>query len=151
MPFSISRRAMLCAAAFSLSLVAMAGAAAADGIKPGSWKITTRVMMNGQPVPPEVKSRCLSADQAGDLKKTFGPEVGAMNTECRNTENKLEQGRLNWHIQCRGQIDIDVSGDFTFESETRYTAVVATKAFMAGAKVADSTAAIEGEHAGACP
>ena len=106
--------------------------------------------MNGAPMPVEVKNRCISAEQAVDLVTTFSPEVASVNTECKSERN-MQSGRLKWLMQCRGQIDIDVAGDFTFDSAKHYSATVATKAFMGGQKVADSSAAIEGEHAGACP
>ena len=122
-----------------------------DRIDHGWWKITTKLVMNGAPMPPDVKTRCLSPEQAGDPAKTFGPEVASVNTECKKIEEIMQSGRLKWHMQCSGQIDIDVTGDFTFHSATHYSATVATKAFMAGQKVADSSAAIEGERSGACP
>ena len=144
--------------AIALRLLAPAGAiclatsayAQSERIDPGLWKITTRLIMNGAPMPVEVKNRCLSGEQASDLVKTFSPESASVNTECKSDQS-MQAGRLQWHMQCRGQIDIDVTGDFTFDSATHYSATVATKAFMAGQKVADSSAAIEGEHAGACP
>jgi hypothetical protein len=141
-----------CAAAI-VAAVLLAGPACAQSerIEPGAWKVTTRLVMNGSPMPVEVKTRCLSAEQAGDPAKTFSPEVGSVNTECKAVEQSMRGGRLTWHMQCRGQIDIDVMGDFTFDSATHYSATIATKAFMAGQKVADSSAAIEGEHSGACP
>ena len=40
--------------------------------------------MNGNPMPVEVKNRCLTAEQAGDLAETFGPEVTSVNTECKS-------------------------------------------------------------------
>ena len=47
--------------------------------------------MNGAPMPVEVKNRCLSPEQAGDLVKTFGPEVASVNTECKS--ERAMQGR----------------------------------------------------------
>ena len=65
------------------------------------WKVTTKLIMNGAPMPVEVKNRCLSAEQAGDLVKTFGPEVASVNTECKS-ERAMKEGRLKWQMQCRG-------------------------------------------------
>jgi hypothetical protein len=124
--------------------------AQSERIDAGLWKVTTRLVMNGAPMPVEVKNRCLSPEQAGDLTGTFGPQVASVNTECKS-ERSMQNGRLQWQMQCRGQIDIDVTGDFTFDNVRHYSATVATKAFMAGRKVADSSAAIEGEYTGACP
>jgi len=133
------------------SLLAAGSADAADAVKPGQWTITTRVLMNGTTMPPEVKTRCLTAEQAADPARTFSPEVASVNTACERLDQKLDRGRLTWHMQCRGQIDIDVEGEFNFDSPERYAATVRTKAFMAGRQVADSSAAIEGVHSGACP
>ncbi len=138
--------------AVTTAIFCLAGPASAEGerIDPGLWKVTTNLIMNGRQMPVEVKNRCLSPEQAGDLVKTFSPEVASVNTECKS-DRSMQGGRLKWHMQCRGQIDIDVTGDFAFDSAAHYSATIATKAFMAGQKVADSSAAIEGEHAGACP
>jgi hypothetical protein len=133
-----------------LCIVAPAVNAQSERIEAGLWKVTTNLVMNGNPMPVEVKNRCLTAEQAGDLAGTFGPEVTSVNTECKS-ERAFKDGRLKWMMQCRGQIDIDVSGDFTFDNAKHYSATVATKAFMGGRKVADSSAAIEGEHSGTCP
>ena len=141
-------RVAVCVGVFCV--VALSASAQSERIESGLWKVTTRLVMNGNPMPVEVKNRCLSAEQAGDLAGTFGPEVTSVNTECKS-ERAFKGGRLQWTMQCRGQIDIDVSGDFSFDNAKRYSATVATKAFMGGRKVADSSAAIEGEHAGACP
>jgi hypothetical protein len=103
-----------------LCLVAPAANAQSERIESGLWKVTTNVVMNGNPMPVEVKNRCLTAEQAGDLAGTFGPEVTSVNTECKSDAK-------------------------------HYSAKVATKAFMGGRKVADSSAAIEGEHSGTCP
>jgi hypothetical protein len=146
----MSLRALRLAAPVMIFCLAVPAAAQNEKIEPGHWKVTTNLIMNGNPMPVEVKMRCISAEQAADLVTTFSPEVASVNTECKSDRN-MEGGRLKWTMQCRGQIDIDVTGDFTFDSAKHYSATVGTKAFMAGKKVADSSAAIEGEHAGACP
>lgn len=53
----------------------LATAMAADGIQPGLWKITTAVLNNGMQMSPQTNSRCLTAEQAGDLADTFFPAV----------------------------------------------------------------------------
>ena len=142
--------ALRLAAPMMLFCLAVPVSAQNERIEPGYWKVTTNLIMNGAPMPVEVKNRCISAEQAGDLLATFSPEVASVNTECKS-DRTMQAGRLKWQMQCRGQIDIDVTGDFTFDSAKHYSATVTTKAVMAGQKVADSSAAIEGEHTGACP
>ena len=132
------------------TLLLAAGAAWADGIAPGLWKVTTITIVNGAPTPPQVKTRCLSTAEAGDPGKTFSPEFGAVNASCERTQFNSTAQRLTWRLQCKGQIDMDVTADFNFESATRYLATIDTKGAMAGQLMMSSTAAIEGEHIGEC-
>jgi Protein of unknown function (DUF3617) len=72
-------------------------------IESGLWKVTTRFVMNGAQMPLDVKSRCLSAEQAGDPVRTFSPEVASVNTECNKIEETMQGGRLKWHMQCKAR------------------------------------------------
>lgn len=130
---------------------AAAPAVAQDAIEPGLWKISTKVLLNGNPTPVEVKTRCITAEQASDVVKTFSPAFAVVNANCERDEPKFEGGKLSWRLVCKGQMDTDVSGEFNFSNPKHYTAVVVTKGWLAGQQVVNSSAAIEGEHAGACP
>jgi hypothetical protein len=133
------------------ALVAMTVSAAADeSIEPGQWKITTKTLMNGGVMPPQVKARCLTPEQAGDLGKTFGPVMTMTNSTCERTAYDATGRRLKWHMQCKGQLDMDVAGDFNFDTPSHYTATVVTKAWMAGMLMNDVTMELEGEHVGDC-
>jgi hypothetical protein len=136
--------------AASLVLLLAAHPAAADAIEAGLWKVTTTTILNGVSTPPQVKQRCLTAAEAGDPGKTFSPEFSTVNSSCERTEYQLDRERLRWRLQCKGQIDMDVAGEFTFESPRRYIATIATKGSMLGQTMTSSTAAIEGEHIGEC-
>ena len=125
-------------------------AAAQNAIEPGLWKVTTKVLMNGNPTPVEVKTRCITPEQAADVVKTFSPAYAVMNAECKRDEPKFEGGKLSWRLVCKGQLDTDVSGEFNFSNPKHYTAIVVTKGWLAGQQVVDSSGAIEGEHTGAC-
>jgi hypothetical protein len=61
-------------------------AAAENLIEPGQWKITTNTLMNGSAMPPQVKARCLTPEQAGDVGKTFGAAIDTVNSTCERTE-----------------------------------------------------------------
>ena len=52
-------------------LPALMVAARADNlaIQPGQWKVTTSIVMNGAAAPPQVKLRCLTPEQAGEVVK----------------------------------------------------------------------------------
>ena len=119
-------------------------------IQPGQWKVTTNIMMNGAAAPPQVKLRCLTPEQAGDVAKTFGPVSGTVNSTCERTEYDLSGPRLKWRMQCKGQIDIDVSGNFSFDTRSHYTATVTSRGWMAGALMSDVKTELEGERVVAC-
>jgi hypothetical protein len=132
-------------------LAALAVAAAADNlIEPGQWKVTTNTRMNGSAMPLQVKARCLTPEQAGDVGTTFGPAMTTVNSDCSRTEYEVTGRKLKWRLQCKGQIDMDVAGEFNFDSSSHYTAVIATKGWMAGALMTDVRTELEGEHVGEC-
>lgn len=126
--------------------------AAAEGlsIEPGQWKVTSSTVMNGAATQPGVKTRCLGAEEAGDVIKTFGPRSDTINSTCAPTVFETTERRMKWHMQCKGQIDIDVVGDFNFDSPTHYTATVSSKGWMAGALMSDVKTELLGERIGDC-
>jgi len=137
----------LMAAALALPAVSWA---AADGIQPGLWKITTTVVNNGVQAPPQTNARCLTAAQANDLADTFSPRFGGVNTSCARTQYEKSEKKLTWRLECRGQINMDSAAEFTFFSPLRYTATIATKGWMGDRQIVDSQVALEGEFVGAC-
>jgi hypothetical protein len=124
--------------------------ASADGIAPGEWKLTESVIMNGNKAPPNVRSRCLSPEQAADTAKTFSPEYRTVNSGCERTEFNSTATSLKWRMQCTGQLNMDVSGDFIFDTPQHYTATIMSKGSMAGRQVVDTSVSIEGELVGDC-
>jgi hypothetical protein len=137
--------ALLCA----LPVLTVA-AAAENLIEPGQWKITTNTLMNGAPMPPQVKARCLTPEQAGDVGKTFGAAIDTVNSSCERTEYQATGRTLKWRLQCKGQIDMDVSGDFNFDSPVHYTATILTKGWMAGSLMSDVKTELTGERVSEC-
>jgi hypothetical protein len=125
-------------------------AAAEDVIESGQWKVTTNTVMNGATMPPQVKAKCLTPEQTGDIGKTFVPEVGTVNSNCERAEYEAAGRKLKWRLQCKGQIDMEVAGSFDFDSPQHYTAVIASKGWMAGSLISDVKTQLEGEHVGAC-
>ena len=131
-------------------LLAIAGPADAEGLQPGFWKVTSTPEVNGAPAPPQVKMRCLTPEEAADVDKTFSPEHRAQNAACERIEHELTGTRLRWRVQCTGQMSMDVSGTFDFDTPQHYTAVVTTKASIGGQNM-NSRVTIEGERTGECP
>jgi hypothetical protein len=143
-----------CAAALAVSLAAFClmprPGAAVDGIAPGEWKLTETIIMNGSRTMAQSRSRCLSSEQAGDTAKTFSPEYQTVNSTCERVEFSASATALRWRMRCTGQMDMDVSGDFVFDSPKHYTATIVSKGAMAGREVVNTTVSIEGEHIGDC-
>jgi hypothetical protein len=142
-----SRRA---APMLSALLLSLAGAAYADGIQPGLWKVTTRPEVSGTAGAPQVSMRCLSVEQAGDIDKTFSPETRAQNSTCERVEHEVTATKLRWRMKCTGQMAMDVTGTFNFDSQRHYSAEITTVASFGG-QYMNSRVAIEGEHTGPCP
>jgi hypothetical protein len=124
--------------------------AAADGISPGLWQLTETVTMNGAAATPQVRTRCLSTEQAGDTAATFTPEYRTPNPNCERAELQSTATKLKWRMLCKGQMEMDVSGDFTFDTPKHYTATIQSKGSMAGREFVNTSVAIEGEHLGEC-
>jgi hypothetical protein len=134
-----------------VAFLLIAATAYADGIEPGLWKIITRTATGGVVGPPMESSKCLTADQTRDLSTTFSPVPRTINSVCAPIERSLEGSRLTWHLICKGQLDVDLAGEFNFDSPHHYTATVRTKADMAGTPMADSQNMLEGQWISACP
>jgi hypothetical protein len=118
-------------------------------LEPGRWRVVTTTL-SGPPSPPQVTTRCLTPEDVKDPGKTFGPQASTVNSECKPTEFRLEASGLSWRLQCRGQLDMDVGGQFIFESPTSYSALVITQATMMERMVQQSMMTISAQRIGAC-
>jgi hypothetical protein len=136
------------AAAFMLTA---APGVQADGLQAGQWKVTTKPQNNGVAGPPMQNMRCLSAADVGDLARTFSPVSRTTNSACERTEHESTPQRLKWRLQCTGQIDMDVTGEFLFDSPQHYTATVTARSSMMGRVMNDVHTTIEGQRVGDCP
>ena len=136
--------------AVALALVFAASAAIADEIEPGLWKITTRTQTGGVIGPPHESSKCLTVEQTHDLATTFSPVAGTVNSVCSPIERSLVGPRLSWRLTCKGQLDMELTGEFNFDSPHHYSATVQTKATMGGMPMVDSQNTLEGQWVSAC-
>jgi Protein of unknown function (DUF3617) len=139
------------AMALLCSLPALPASAKADNltIEPGRWRVTSNSVFNGGIPQRTVKSDCLTQEQAGDVVKTFGPGTGTIHSTCDPTEVETSGRKLKWHLQCKGQLDLDMSGDFIFDSPTHYTATLNMKVWVVIAFINMKTE-VEGKRVGAC-
>ena len=138
-------------AAWLALLVATTGSRGAERlIEPGQWKVTSSTVVNGLVQPPQPKLRCISPEQADDIAKSFGPVSGTINSTCADPEVETSGRTLSWRLQCRGQLDADVTGNFNFDSPQHYKATVTSKAAMGGRLISDVKTELEGERVGDC-
>jgi hypothetical protein len=121
----------------------------AQQLEPGRWRVlTTSIAEPTQP--PMVATRCLTPEDVADPGKTFGPQVQTENSVCERKEFKLEPSGLTWRLECRGDVDMDVAGQFIFDSPTRYSAFITSKATMLGRIVNQTMVSISAERIGEC-
>jgi hypothetical protein len=120
-------------------------------IQAGEWKVTSTTVVNGISQPTQAKSRCITAEQAQDVAKTFGPVSGTINSTCADPDIQIAGRTLVWRLQCRGQLDADVAGKFDFDTEQHYTATVTSQGRMGGILISDVKTGLEGERLGDCP
>ncbi len=152
-PFAIRHsRAPRAALAAAAALLALPPAIAfADGIEAGLWKVTTTSVTGGMAGPPRQSSKCLTAEQVKDLAATFSPIASTINSTCEPMARSFDGKKLTWHLLCKGQLDMELNGEFDFDSPHHYTGTVESAASMAGQPMPGSKNTVEGEWVSACP
>jgi hypothetical protein len=139
-----------CGGALALALVLAAPAdAGADGLRAGQWQTVQTPEINGVVGPAQQGTRCLTPEAVADLDKTFSP-VSTTNSTCERVEHESTPQRLKWRLQCTGQIDMEVSGEFTFDSPEHYAATITARSFMQGRLMQSVRTSIEGRRVGDC-
>jgi hypothetical protein len=123
----------------------------ADGIDAGLWKITTIIETNGMTGPPRQSAKCLTADEVANLPGTFSPVASTINSTCAPMERSFDGKVLKWHLVCKGQLDMELTGQFNFDSPHHYTGSVQSTASMAGQPMPESKNSVEGQWVSACP
>jgi len=129
----------------------IAPAAWGDGIEAGLWKITTVIETGGRAGPPRETSKCLTAEQVADLPASFSPVANTINSTCEPMARNFDGKRLTWHLVCKGQLDMELDGEFNFDSPHHYTGTVQSKASMGSQAMPGSKNTVEGTWVSACP
>ena len=122
----------------------------AEGLEAGLWRTVTTPTVNGMTAPPRETMRCLRDAEVADLKRTFSPVYGTTNSACEQVEDEFTPQRLKWRLQCRGQLDMDVAGEFVFERPDRYSATIIASSSMLGKLMQETHTRIEAERVGEC-
>jgi hypothetical protein len=139
------------AAVVAAILALSAATAVADGIEAGLWKVTTTSVTGGSAGPPRLSSKCLTEEQVRDLAATFSPIASTINSTCEPIERSFDGKKLVWHLVCKGQLDMQLDGEFDFDGPHHYTGTVVSAASMAGQPMPGSKSTVEGEWVSACP
>jgi len=126
------------------------GSALADGIEPGLWKITSRTETGGVIGPPHESSKCLTPEEAHDLPTTFSLVPRTINSVCSPLERNFTGDKLTWRLVCKGQLNMELTGDFNFDSPHHYSATMQTKAEMSGMPMVDSQTTLDGQWVSEC-
>jgi hypothetical protein len=125
--------------------------AGADGLQPGLWRVLTRPVIDGVAGREQQNMRCLTPADVADLEKTFSPVGRTVNSTCEMVEHALTPGRLKWHLQCTGQLDMDLAGEFSFDAPEHYSATITTASSMLGRQLQAGRMTVEGQRVGECP
>jgi|SRR5262245_61124747 hypothetical protein len=136
--------------ACALAVLAPAGGRA-DGIEAGLWQVINKPAIDGVAGPTARTMRCLTEADVADLAKTFSPVSRTVNSACDLVEHEFSPQRLKWRLQCTGQVDMEVAGDFIFDAADHYTGVVTARSSMGGRPMQDVLTEIEGKRVGPCP
>jgi hypothetical protein len=128
----------------------VASGARADGLQAGLWRSLQTPTVNGITAPARETMRCLRDAEVADLDRTFSPVYGTTNSACEQVEHEFTPQRLKWRLQCRGQLDMDVAGEFVFERPDRYTATIVASSSMLGKVMQETQTRIEAERVGEC-
>jgi hypothetical protein len=122
----------------------------AEGIQAGLWKITTSMETGGMTGPPRESFKCLTAEQVKDLPTTFSPQATTINSICSPIERTFDGEKLHFHLICKGQLDMELTGAFDFDSPQHYTGTVEAKAAMAGQTMPASVQKVDAHWVSEC-
>jgi hypothetical protein len=121
-----------------------------EGLRPGLWRILTHPVIDGVAGREQQNTRCLTPADVADLEKTFSPVGQTVNSTCEMVEHELTPQRLKWHLQCTGQLDMDLTGEFLFDAPEHYSATVTTASSMLGRQLQAGRMTVEGQRVGEC-
>jgi hypothetical protein len=107
------------------------------------------VSVNGMESPAETKTRCLDAEAARDLERSFVPEFRVRGLTCERTSLAWSGQKLSWRIQCTGPFSMEMDGAYEFDTPRHYSGVITTLQ-SAGGNEARTRTTLEAERIGEC-
>ena len=90
-------------------------APAAEMMKPGMWEITTSMEMPGMPFqpPPQTMRHCYTAQEVKE-------EPVPKDNNCKVTDLKSSAGKVNWKVECKGEMAGKGEGQITYQGDSAY-------------------------------
>jgi len=100
-----------------LLIVLLPLAAAAEGMKPGLWEITTTMKMPGMPFqpPPQTIKHCYTPEEASQAPVPTG------DPKCKVEDIKQTGNTTSWTITCSGDAAGSGKGEITFSGDSAYS------------------------------
>ena len=119
------------AATVAMLALTAAPAAQADGLQAGQWKVITKPQLTASP-----GRRCRTSLSLRHRRERPGKDLQSgqphHQLDLRADRARVSPQRLKWRLQCTGQIDMDVAGEFVFDNPEHYTATVTARSSMMG-------------------
>jgi len=85
----------------------------------GLWEITTKMEMQGMPMPMQMPARkhtqCLTKM---NMMKTMVPKEQDKEEECKITDTKISGNTVTWVMKCSGEDAMEVTGKTTYHGDT---------------------------------
>ena len=104
-------------------------------LTPGNWQDTETGIEDGKPVPPQVTTDCMSAEEAKDpIKVLTAMKDGA--GECAKFEVKETGNSVSLVMQCGDpkQMSMDMQATYTFLTPKHYTGTLKSTVILGGKK-----------------
>ncbi|OPY64332.1 MAG: hypothetical protein A4E63_03561 [Syntrophorhabdus sp. PtaU1.Bin050] len=124
------------------------GCSKGPNLKDGLWEITTKVEMQGMPVPfaiPEQKvTQCIT-------KKDAVPQKAEKNQDCKMVSSKVTGDTVAWTMECRTQegAKTDSQGTVTYKGDT-FEGVTNVTVTPPGQNTMKMTQSMSGRRIGEC-
>ena len=128
-----------CAGALAaVLLIAAMPARAAMQLEPGEWQDTETGTEDGKPVPPEVATGCMTADDAKDVAKALTRLQETAGKKCKAMHVKDNGNTLSFDMECGDATTmlIAVTMNLTFENSRHYTGTIKSNVAYGGKTIA---------------
>ncbi|MBI4273101.1 MAG: DUF3617 family protein [Rhizobiales bacterium] len=143
--------AMLAGLAAALMLAAFAPAHAADGPQPGMWKMAVKVTYEGrQAIVAREQSTCITPELAKRQQEGEAGPASSPGQNCKRVNFQRTANGMTMRFQCAGELAMDTTMTYTYDSPRHYTVVMNSTGKRGGATIKSITT-IDARRVGECP